>query len=241
MAEFVYDLRLASSRLPEDDTSRSGGGEVSYAGKATRGGIVSVLGFTPTNPALLAQAVNVGDYYNIMVKVPEKERWFVRGYGVRTVQVGPAATLFRMSVHGWKPISRWDQLAEHWVNYDANASPALPPYGLEPFVYSTQYWRQLAAQKNVPVAAGTRHVQWTFDTEVWQRDLYPREILLFRVEVAASAAGSKSTIIPFIDIVRYPTAREIINRLTQRDGAMRADVTFASIIEAGLDTMALED
>jgi hypothetical protein len=243
VAEYVYDLREASQHLPEDNTPRTRGGELLYAGHATRLGRSGTLGWSANKPGLQQgdQAVNVGDFYNIIIRVPEREHWFLRGMLVETQRVSGTMTAVAASLHNWKSRSIYLHQLDTYESYNLNPTPARPPLGLEPFAYGERYWRQIAAERSVAVAASLRSLQWTFDKHVWQRHVYSREVLLFRVEVTATTAGAKALITPYLDLVRYPSSAEVIERLVQRDGAMRADITLASMIEVTRDRLALED
>jgi hypothetical protein len=238
MAEFLFDLRRASRKLPEDNTSRAQGGELVYEGKATRMGSAGTLRYLAD--ALLGTTLAVGDFVNILLQVPETEHWYLRALGLITIRAGGTMTSVKGSFHVWKPFSEYSSATDVWSSPDLYYVPPRPATGLEPFAYDEQSWRQIAGEKSVAVAVASRFGHWIFDKDIWQRHIYAKEIILARIEVAAG--GSSAAIFtPTLDVVRYPTPEKIISRMIQRDGTMRADVTLAGIIESEADRMSLED
>jgi hypothetical protein len=238
MAEFLYDLRRASRKIPEENTARIGG-ELSYDGKASRMGSAGTLQYASVPSGL--QALSIGDFVNILIQVPETEHWFVRAFGLTTFRNVGTMSSVKASFHTWTPISQYLSSLDTWSSPDLSYTPPRTPLGLEPFSYTEEYWRQISSEISVAVAATHRFNRWIFDKDVWQRHIYAKEIVLVRIEVTVAVAGSQATLNPSFDVVRYPTPAEIIRRMIQRDGAMRADVTLAGIIEAEADRMSLED
>ncbi len=237
MAEFLYDLRLASRQLPEANTPRVGG-ELVYAGKASRLGVAVTEVYTDNE--ITIQAMAVGDFANFLIQVPLRESWFLRGFGMLTAGLAGATAQVKASLHMWKPQAIYNLQADAWVNPNLNESPPIPPQGLEPFAYSERNWRQISTERTISVnTPNVRFLEWILDKDLWQRHLYSREILLTRIEV--SAGNGTNNLQPHLDLVRYPSEEEIIRRLVQRDGAIRADVTLAAIIQATQDRLALDD
>ncbi len=242
MAEFLADFRFASTRLPEDNTSRTSGGELVYAGKATRLGIAGSLMFSDNVAGgIMNTPYSVGDFANILIQIPAREHWFLRGFFFETERTVGTMSQVAVSLHQWRTRSLYRQTTKNWLSPNLQAVPPKAPSGLEPFAYREADYRQITEERTVPVAAPLRGVQWTLDKHIWQRHMYTREIFLVRIEIIQSSAGAEALLFPIFDVIRYPTEEEMIARMIQRDGKMLPSVTLAAMVQATQDRLSQED
>ncbi len=220
----VFDFRRAGLSLPESVTA---GDEVTYAGRATRAGVAQTLKFRPAGGL-----ITNGEEWNTLIIVPDEEHWYIRSLLARFVLTTGSIDDGSFAAYLWRAISEFGIAGDAWTNFDPNAGRPLD--GLAPFDFATaDAWLQIIEAKVQPMGRQT----WRFDTEIFVRHLYPREVINLRY-VAGGNAASSPQVAPslFLDVIRYPTAPRVLERLRLIHGSAASAVVLGSMIEATQDT-----
>lgn len=223
MAVQIFDLTRATLSLPETLTK---GNEVTYAGRATRGGVAQTLKYHPAGGA-----IGNADEWNTLIQVPDEEHWFLRSFMSRVLTtqgtIDPGAT----SAHLWRAISVFGTQGDAWTNFDPNAGRDLD--GLSPFNFAAAgAWLQILDAKTQVFGNET----WRFNKEMFLRHLYPREIIDIRYVAGGNGAASPQVSLDFfLDVVRYPVSPRILERLRLIHGEVPGATIFGAMIEASQD------
>lgn len=221
-----FDLTRAILSLPETLTK---GNEVTYAGRATRGGVAQCLKYEPGSGA-----VADNDELNTLIQVPDEEHWFLRSLEIEATLTQGSIDPGVASAHLWRAISTFGTQGDAWTNYDPNAGRPLD--GLSPFEFNPsvvpETWLQIIDAKVHPFG----HLVWRFDTEMFVRHLYPREIVNFRYVAGANGASSPQIVLAFfLDVVRYPVSPRVLPRLDLIHGGVPPATVLGAMIEASQD------